>query len=678
MLRHLGLSLLVCVTALPFIDSAQADYSADDLNPGGGVLVGQQLGRHRPLAVNEFMASNSNSMQDPQGQYDDWVEIHNYGPDAIDLGGMYLTDDLSVAVKWQVPDNDPAVTTILAGGYLLIWTDNDTTDAGLHASFRLSAGGEEIGLFDSDGVTLIDSIVFGKQTADVSYGRYPDADEGLRFFGFPSPEAENSGGYLGEVAEVKFSRDEGFYDAPFSIMMATETEGATIYYSIDGSEPGQLGGRSRSGTEYTGPVTISGSTSLRAVALKTGWKSSNARTQPYVFLGPDVRQFSSNLPIVIIDTFGKTLNEARHTLSFVSFIDTTAGGRARATERARVTDPPALVTRAGIDVRGKSSTGFAKKQYHFETWDEYGKEVAVSILGFPAESDWVLQGPYSDKSLMRNFLSYNWSNEMGEYASRTRFIEVFLNSDGRGFSMSDYVGVYVWMEKIKRNKDRVDIEALGLEDNAEPEITGGYIFKKDKLDSGEPTFNSSTGLTLIYVDPNGYDITEPQKSWLRSHIIEFESALNGPNFKDPNVGYAKYIDVDSFINIHILVELTKNIDGFRLSTYMYKDRGGKITMGPAWDYNLSLGNADYLNGWLPTGWYFDLISAGDYPWWRRLFEDPRFQRRYADRWFELRNDLFTSARLLRYVEDTAQLLDEAQVRNFNRMLLPPIEKKLTG
>jgi len=204
--------LLVCVTALPFIDSAQADYSADDLNPGGGVLVGQQLGRHRPLAVNEFMASNSNSMQDPQGQYDDWIEIHNYGSDAIDLGGMYLTDDLSVAVKWQVPDNDPAVTTILAGGYLLIWTDNDTTDAGLHASFRLSAGGEEIGLFDSDGVTLIDSIVFGKQTADVSYGRYPDADEGLRFFGFPSPEAENSGGYLGEVAEVKFSRDEGFYD----------------------------------------------------------------------------------------------------------------------------------------------------------------------------------------------------------------------------------------------------------------------------------------------------------------------------------------------------------------------------------------------------------------------------------------------------------------------------------
>ena len=96
MLRHLGISLLVCVTAVSLIGSAQADYPADDLNPGGGVLVEQQLQRHLPLAINEFMASNRSSMQDPQGQYDDWIEIHNYGPDAIDLGGMYLTDDLSM------------------------------------------------------------------------------------------------------------------------------------------------------------------------------------------------------------------------------------------------------------------------------------------------------------------------------------------------------------------------------------------------------------------------------------------------------------------------------------------------------------------------------------------------------------------------------------------------------
>jgi len=657
MRKCFGISLVVFVSAVPLMSTADADFGGEG---AGRDPVQPPLQRVMPLAINEFMASNDSFLPDPQGQFDDWIEIHNYGTDPVDVSGLYLTDDLSVPDRWLISGNGRAATTIGAGEYMLIWADGDTNDSGLHANFRLSAGGEEIGLFAGDGVTLIDSIIFGEQTADVSFGRYPDAEEDLRFFGFPSPGTENSGGYLGEVAEVKFSREGGFYDEPFQLTMATETEGAAIYYTLDGSKPGEMGGRTRSGTVYTGPIFISSSTSLRAVAMKTGWKPSNVVTQPYVFLNYGGRGFTSNLPVVVIDTFDQSVNQNRHTLGLAAFIDTPSGGR------ANVTDQPALVSRIGIDVRGKSSAGFAKKQYHFETWDENNKEVAVSVLGFPLESDWVLQGPYSDKSLMRNFLSYNWSNEMGQYASRTKFVEVFLNSDGGGVSMGDYVGVYVLMEKIKRGKDRVDIEGLEPEDRSEPEITGGYIFKKDKLDSGEPTFNTSTGLQLIYVDPNGYDITEPQKNWLRNHINEFESALRGPNFRDPKLGYRKYIDVQSFIDIHILVELTKNIDGFRLSTYMYKDRGGKITMGPAWDYNLSLGNADYLNGWIPTGWYYDLLNAGQYPWWRQLFEDPWFQRCYADRWFELRRSLFRTSRLLEYIDDTAKLLDEAQRRNFER------------
>ena len=162
-----------------------------------------------PLAINELMASNSSSIQDPQGQYDDWIEIHNFGSEAIDIGGMYLTDNLSLPKKWRIPANNPAATTIPAGGYLLIWADNDTTDAGLHANFKLSAAGEEIGLFDSDGATMIDSIVFAEQATDISFGRFPDADDSRRFFGFPSPGAENNGAYLGEVADTKFSHNRG-------------------------------------------------------------------------------------------------------------------------------------------------------------------------------------------------------------------------------------------------------------------------------------------------------------------------------------------------------------------------------------------------------------------------------------------------------------------------------------
>jgi len=183
------------------------------------------------------MASNRSVIRDPQGQYDDWIEIHNYGVQAIRLGGMYLTDDLSVPTKWRIPDDNAAATTIRPKGYLLIWADDDATDMGLHANFKLDAKGEEIALFDKDGVTLIDVIAFSDQATDISFGRYPDANENLRFFGLPSPGAQNNGGYLGMVADTQFSHSRGFYTAPFLVTIATETQGATIYYTLDGSTP---------------------------------------------------------------------------------------------------------------------------------------------------------------------------------------------------------------------------------------------------------------------------------------------------------------------------------------------------------------------------------------------------------------------------------------------------------
>jgi hypothetical protein len=623
-------------------------------------LVEQRFPPQILLVINEFMALNNNYTQDPQGQFDDWIEIYNYGVDAVDIGGMYLTDDLSDPVKWQIPINETVPTTIEPGGHLLIWADGDISDAGLHANFKLDAEGEEIGLFKSDGITMLDSVVFGEQTGDVSYGRYPDGTDDWRFFGLPSPAAENIGIYEGFVAEVQFSREGGLCNEPFSVILATETEDAAIYYTLDGSEPYELGSRFRMGTIYNGPIQINRTTYLKAVAIKTGWKPSEVVTQAYIFFDLSVGNFSSNLPIAVIDTMGKGISQAAQTLSFASFIDTTTDGR------ARLTDQPDFTGRAGINIRGKSSAGFAKKQYHFETWDEYDQDKDVSILGFPADSDWILQGPYSDKSLMRNYLSYKWSNDLGRYAVRTRYIEVFLNTDGGGVSSNDYIGVYVFMEKIKIGADRVDIAELQPSDNYEPQITGGYIVKKDKLDGGEPTFNTSRGLTLIYVEPKPEDITEAQQNWIRNFLIQFEGVLYGTNFRDPVNGYAKYIDVDSFIDHHIIVELTKNIDGFRLSTYMFKDRNGKLNMGPVWDYNLSLGNADYLQGWMPTGWYYSQLGDGDYPWWRRLFEDPAFRLRYADRWFEWRENILSTSQLLKDIYDTAALLNEAQVRNFNR------------
>jgi hypothetical protein len=243
-----------------------------------------------PLVINEFLASNSSFIRDPQGQYDDWIEVYNYGTDAIDVGGMYLTDNLLVPTKWQIPDGNPVETTIPAGSYLLIWADNDTTDTGLHTNFKLSADGEEIGLFDSDGQILIDSIIFPDQTADISFGRYPDANDELRFFGFPSPGRQNDGAYLGEVADTKFSHNRGFYDTPFSVTIATETNDAIIYYTLDGSEPYGLSGRGPGGMVYTEPIPINETTCLRAKAIKSGWMPTDIDTHTYIFLDDVIRQ----------------------------------------------------------------------------------------------------------------------------------------------------------------------------------------------------------------------------------------------------------------------------------------------------------------------------------------------------------------------------------------------------
>jgi len=260
------------------------------------LLADQSNAEGIPLAINEFMASNSDTIHDQQGQYDDWIEIHNYGTDAIDIGGMYLTDNLSIPKKWGIPANNPTATTIPPGGYLLIWADNDTIDTGLHANFKLSAGGEEVGLFDSDGATMIDSIIFADQTTDISFGRYPDASDNLRVFASPTPGEQNNDEYLGVVADTEFSHNRGFYDTPFYVTIATETENATIYYTLDGTEPYDIKGGSPTGTAYTGSIQITTTTTLTVVAIKPGFKSTNMDTHTYIFLDDVIQQNGAGFP----------------------------------------------------------------------------------------------------------------------------------------------------------------------------------------------------------------------------------------------------------------------------------------------------------------------------------------------------------------------------------------------
>jgi len=242
------------------------------------------------LVINEVMASNTAALKDPQGQFDDWIEIHNGGSAAADLGGLYLTDDVNSPTKWQIPLANPSLTTIAPQGYLLIWADGDAQDQGLHADFKLDSGGETVALFASDGATLIDSVSYPELGSDVSYGRYPDDNDGWKFFGVSTPGAKNEGGYAGLVAQIEFSHPHGFYTEAFSVALVIGTPDAAIYYTLDGSEPGVLSGKNRSGTPYVDPIRISKTTCLRAVAIKQGWRSSAIATQTYLFVADVVQQ----------------------------------------------------------------------------------------------------------------------------------------------------------------------------------------------------------------------------------------------------------------------------------------------------------------------------------------------------------------------------------------------------
>ncbi|MBW8002450.1 MAG: hypothetical protein FVQ80_10580 [Planctomycetes bacterium] len=244
------------------------------------------------LAISEFLASNATINQDPNGNYDDWVEIYNYGNTPIDIAGMYLTDNLSNPTKWQVPDTNSAATTIEPNGYLLIWTDNETDEGILHASFKINKDNDtELALFHTDGVTIIDSVTFSQQYVDISFGRFPDSNGQHRFFGYPTPNAANDDAYLDNVADTKFNVDRGFYYSPFSVDITTTTAGATIRYTLDGTEPDD------SSTQFSTSINIAATTCVRAKATKPGWEPTNIDTLTYIL---NATNDVNSLPVISI------------------------------------------------------------------------------------------------------------------------------------------------------------------------------------------------------------------------------------------------------------------------------------------------------------------------------------------------------------------------------------------
>lgn len=373
---------------------------------------------------------------------------------------------------------------------------------------------------------------------------------------------------------------------------------------------------------------------------------------------------SSNLPIIKINTNNVAIPDEPKIDGSMEIIYNSGGVRNNVTDAANEYNG-----KIGIEVRGESSQMFPMKSYSVELRDANGKDIDQSIFGLQAESDWVLYAPYSDKTFMRNVLAYNMSNQMGHWAPHTKFVEVILNGN--------YIGVYVFLERIKRK--RVGLKKLEGADSTGYKVTGGYIFAIDKdadaWTSPYTTPNSNKSIRFKYVYPKVTDILDTQRHYIEKYVDSFETSLAANNFADLVNGYRKFADEPSFIDFLLVNEVSRNVDGYRISTYLNKDRDDvnkKIKAGPVWDYDIAFRNANYCNGSDTTGWAYNFnnVCAGDgmqVPfWWQRFMQDPAFQSDMLCRWLVLRQTTLSETYLNAFIDSAAAVVNEAKQRHFTK------------
>jgi hypothetical protein len=359
----------------------------------------------------------------------------------------------------------------------------------------------------------------------------------------------------------------------------------------------------------------------------------------------------------------------------------------------------------GIEFRGSTSFRISdKKSYGIETWDEAGNDIDVSILGIPEEEDWILQGHIVnfggqfifDRTMIYNYFGYRLARSIGRYASDTRLVEVQLNDV--------YQGVYVFMEKLKRDNNRIDIATLRPDENEGEDITGGYILKIDKTSGGDLnldqpleyfennweddaryteniSFRSDYDINgnlidfapydspyhenqyletyFLYEYPDADEISPQQKIYIQNYINDFETALLTDDFSSSQRTYLDYIDIESFVDYFLLNEVCRNIDAYRLSTFLHKDKNGKLNMGPIWDLNIGFDTGDRIpwDDWVIN--YNNYVDRDPWMlpfWWSRLMEDPLFRQSVKSRWQILRTGDMSTAALHSIVDDAVDML----------------------
>ena len=394
--------------------------------------------------------------------------------------------------------------------------------------------------------------------------------------------------------------------------------------------------------------------------IKIGLKANTACAASIPFSITYEGAMTSVLPIVKLTTVNSAINNDVKVPVVMEIIDN-GPGQLNSTADTLYSYEGTIMT----EWQGFTGPGYPKKNYDFDLVDVNGNKIDTSLLGMPAENDWIFKAEYLDNSLLVNTVTYEFARRMGRYAPHTRLCEIFL--DGT------YIGVYTLTEKVKRDNNRVDIAKLTSADTTGSALTGGYIIEMNingdpaAWNSVYPPINSATSPHAVefkYVYPKADSILPLQANYIKTYVDSFENALNGINYTNDSLGYRKWIDVGTFIDFLIVNEFSMNYDSYGRSTYMYKEKdtdGNKLCIGPPWDYDRAMAD-DPNSGWV----WENTHPSWPFPfWWSKLYSDSVYRHELACRWFSLRENVLKTPRFMAFIDSvSAPLFQGPADRNF--------------
>ncbi len=496
------------------------------------------------VVIEEILADNASGLEDENLDQPDWIDLYNGTATAIALTGWQLKYTSAPLPLPQVTPPPATYTlptlSLPAYAHQIVFASgkNKFTNVRPHTNFNLNKEGGTLELLAADGTTVVHSLTYGPQKEDVSFGGLGNAQT-LGFMEVPTPGRNNTGL---QAANFKLPAPDFFKpgitpiaDQPSAVISATTSlgialplnapAGSEIRYTLNTSEP------TSTSTVYTGPISITAGTAVKAKIFAPGWLPSKTGNRSFIWLSSagdtnvttlinvasnyngSGQPFSSSLPVIVLDSFLRNVDGVTNPAGVrpQRFTQAAVYDVNPATGRASFGSMPTQVLRSGTHVRGQSSSGQTQRPYSLEFWQEdEDLDRDEPLLGMPSHSDWVLMNLTLDKSLLRNYVMQQaMLDANGPGAGvRCQYVEVFFNQGNNTLDYADYRGVYLLMEKVSRSKERTNLAKMNDSMSDPSLINGGFIFKNDKTPY-ESKINATSN-AAIPGSSRDYDIYDPE------------------------------------------------------------------------------------------------------------------------------------------------------------------------